>query len=94
MKQGKGKNNQFKEVKITTNPIPGEPAIVEAIKVDGTLAKLSRNERKILSSYKSATYVEDIVKTFGNPRILADGFCVYKDSICKFTYTNKRLTGA
>jgi hypothetical protein len=87
MKQGKGKNNQFKEVRITTNTIQGEPAIVEAIKVDGTLAKLSRNERKILASYKSKTYVENIIKTFGNPNILADGFCVYKDSICKFTYT-------
>lgn len=56
MKQGKGKNNQFKQVNITTNTIQGEPAIVEAIKVDGTLAKLSRNERKILASYKSKTY--------------------------------------
>lgn len=83
MKSGK----KLQKVLITTSPVQGESAFVEAIRVDGSSAKLSRTERKILASYKSKTYVEDIRKTFGCPDILADDFVVYKDGICKFTHT-------
>ena len=54
---------------------------------DGTLAKLSRTERNVLSNYKSTTYVENIKKVFGNPDILSSEFVVIKDGKTKFTYT-------
>lgn len=54
---------------------------------DGTLAKLSRTERNVLSNYKNASYVENIKKVFGNPDILSSEFVVIKDGKTKFTYT-------
>ncbi len=57
---------------------------------EGSNVKLSRSERNVLSDYKNPNYVSDIIKTFGNPDILADGFTVIKNGVTKFTYTKNK----
>lgn len=74
------KGNKLTKVEITNG-------YVSAYKADGTTAKLSRSERNVLANYKSKSYVDDIIKAFGNPEILEDGFTVIKNGEVKFTYT-------
>ena len=57
---------------------------------NGSNIKLSRTERNVLSDYKNPSYVNDIIKTFGNPEIIADGFTFVKNGVTKFTYTKKK----
>lgn len=54
---------------------------------DGSVAKLSRNERNTLSDYKNPNYVKDVENLFGNSHIFDEGFEVIKDGLLKFTYT-------
>lgn len=54
---------------------------------DGSIAKLSRNERNILSDYKNPNYVKDVENLFGNSHIFNEDFKVIKDGLLKFTYT-------
>lgn len=61
--------------------------MVTAKTTDGSIVKLSRNERNVLSRYKEPNYVEIIKKTFGNPNILSDDFTVIKNGEVKFTWT-------
>lgn len=76
------KGNKLTKVEITNG-------YVSATKADGTLAKLSRSERNVLANYKSKSYVDDIIKAFGNPEILSEGFTVIKNGEVKFTYTKR-----
>lgn len=54
---------------------------------DGSVAKLSRNERNTLSDYKNPNYVKDVENLFGNSHIFDEGFEIIKDGLLKFTYT-------
>lgn len=54
---------------------------------DGSVAKLSRNERNTLSDYRNPNYVKDVENLFGNSHIFSEDFKVIKDGLLKFTYT-------
>jgi len=60
---------------------------VTAIDNDGESINLTRTERNILRGFRSNTYVQDIIKCFGNKNILDDDYSVIKDGETKFTKT-------
>lgn len=48
---------------------------------------LTRRQRSILSQYTSDDYVEDIIREFQNPNILAEDYTVTCDGVTVYTYT-------
>lgn len=75
------KGNKIDKVEISKG-------YVSAIKADGTMAKLSRQERKVLANYRVSDYEKQIKRIFSNPDILTDSFTVVEDGVVKYrTYT-------
>ena len=62
---------------------------MEVITEDGTVMKVTRQERSVLANYKSSTYEEDIKAFFHNPYILGDEFRV----VCQgnYVYGNHKM---